>query len=275
MTDNGVTLSSGQFAPAVAYGTWDLNEKQAPEAVAGAIEDGYRWIDTAQRYHNEVGVGEGLRRSGIAREEVMVTSKLRGGDQGSFMCGLALQSTLANLGLDYLDVYLIHWPLPRLDLYVKSFTKMQKLRDQGLVRTIGVSNFTAEYVDRLADECGEMPALNQVEMHIGWNQDELRAQMAERGVAVQAWSPLSRGTGLLADERIVKIAEAHGVSTGQVGLRWLWEKGVLSAPKAASPEHRRANLDIFGFELSDEQTAVLDAFDPAPIGSDPRSYEEF
>lgn len=275
MADNGVTLGSGQFAPAVAFGTWDLNEKQAPDAVAGAIQDGYRWIDTAQRYHNEVGVGEGIRRSRVAREELMVTSKLRGGDQGSFMCGLALQSSLANLGLEYLDVYMIHWPLPRLDLYVKSFKKMMKLRDQGLIRTLGVSNFTAEYIDRLADECGEMPAINQVELHIGWNQDELRAQMAERGVAVQAWSPLSRGTGLLGDERLVRIADELGVSAGQVGLRWLWEKGVLSAPKASSPEHRRQNLDIFSFALTDEQTAALDAFEPKPIGADPKTYEEF
>ena len=206
---------------------------------------------------------------------MFVTTKLRGADQGYRETREALRASLDRLQLEHVDLYLVHWPLPRLDLYVKSFKKMMKLRDQGLIRTLGVSNFTAEYIDRLADECGEMPAINQVELHIGWNQDELRAQMAERGVAVQAWSPLSRGTGLLGDERLVRIADELGVSAGQVGLRWLWEKGVLSAPKASSPEHRRQNLDIFSFALTDKQTAALDAFEPKPIGADPKTYEEF
>lgn len=275
MSDHGLTLSTGQVVPAVAFGTWKLDNRTAAPAVAAAIADGYRLIDTATRYHNEIGVGRGLRESGLPREDVMVTSKLRGGDQGAEQTTRAVHASMTALDVDYLDLYLVHWPLPRLDRYVESWRELIELRDQGLIRGLGVSNFTADQIDRLVTETGVAPVLNQVELHLGWRQDELLAQMAERGIPVQAWGAIGRGKGLLDDERLTTVAARHQVSPAQVALRWVWERGAGSVAKSGDQTRRRQNLDIHGFSLTEDDHALLASFPQERIGKDPLVNEEY
>ena len=271
----GVRLSSGQVLPPVSYGTWKLDDAAAEVAVREAIDEGYRGVDTGQRYHNEAGVGAGVRSSSVPRDEVLVTTKLRGGDQDRQQAARAFKASLRNLGLDHVDLYLIHWPLPRLDKYVESWQTMRELRDEGLIRTIGVSNFTAEHIDRLIAETGEAPAVNQVEMHVGFQQQQLRREMAERGVAVQAWGAIGRGKGLLADERLQRIAAAHSVTPAQVAIRWIWEQGVPCIAKSGDPRRRRENLDIHGFSLTQEDLAELAGFEQERVGKNPDIDEEY
>ena len=273
---SGIPLSSGQVIPPVAYGTWQLDDAAAAVAVREAIDlDGYRLIDTGQRYHNEAGVGEGMRASGVPRDQLMVTTKLRGGDQERVQARRSFKASLRNLGLEYVDLYFIHWPLPRLDKYVESWLTLRELRDEGLIRTLGVSNFTTEHVDRLIADTGEGPAVNQVEMHVGWRQDELRRDMAERGIAVQAWGPIGRGKGLLEDPRLVTVAERHGVTPAQVALRWIWEQGAGSVAKSGHPVRRRQNMQIHGFSLTAEDHALIDTIEQHRVGKDPLVTEEY
>lgn len=272
----GRQLATGQFLPAVSYGTWQLDDAQAEIAVREAIDmDGYRAIDTGQRYHNEAGVGAGMRSSGVPRDQLMVTTKLRGGDQERVQARRSFKASLRNLGLDHVDLYYIHWPLPRLDKYVECWQTLRELRDEGLIRTLGVSNFTTEHVDRLIAETGEAPAVNQVECHVGWRQEQLRADMAERGVVVQAWGPIGRGKGLLEDSRLVEIASRHDVTPAQVALRWLWEQGVPSVAKSGNPERRRQNISLHHFALTPEDVAIIDTFEQVRVGKDPLVTEEY
>lgn len=272
---HGIELSSGQVVPPVTYGTWKLDDAAAAVAVREAIDEGYRAVDTGQRYHNEAGVGAGVRAASVPRDQVLVTTKLRGGDQEREQTKRAFKASLRNLGLDYVDLYLIHWPLPRLDKYVECWQSMRELRDEGLIRTLAVSNFTAEHVDRLIAETGEAPAMNQVELHVGFQQAELRRQMAERGVAVQSWGSIGRGKGLLEDQRLQQIATAHGVSPAQVALRWLWEQGVPCIAKSGNPERRRENLSIHDFALTADDLALIASFEQERVGKDPDVDEEY
>ena len=271
----GVELSSGQMVPPVTYGTWKLDDAAAEVAVREAIEEGYRAVDTGQRYHNEAGVGAGVRRASVPRDQVLVTTKLRGGDQEREQSKRSFKASLRNLGLDHVDLYLIHWPLPKLGKYVESWQSMRELRDEGLIRTLGVSNFTAEQIDRLVAETGEAPAINQVELHVGFQQSMLRQQMAERGLVVQSWGSIGRGKGLLTDERLQLIATAHGVSAAQVALRWLWQQGVPCIAKSGDPQRRRENLDIHGFELTVEDLSVIAGFEQERVGKDPETDVEY
>lgn len=271
----GVELPSGQVVPPVTYGTWKLDDAAAEVAVRQAVEEGYRAVDTGQRYHNEAGVGAGVRGASVPRDQVLVTTKLRGGDQEREQAKRSFKASLRNLGLEYVDLYLIHWPLPRLDKYVESWQSMRELRDEGLIRTLGVSNFTAEHVDRLVAETGEAPAINQVEVHVGFQQAQLRQQMAERGVVVQSWGSIGRGKGLLADQRLVRIAAAHDVTPAQVALRWLWQQGVPCIAKSGDPQRRRENLDIHGFELTHDDLAVIAGFEQERVGKDPETDVEY
>lgn len=269
------TLNDGTTLPALGLGTWPLDDDEAQQAVLSALEAGYRLVDTATNYRNETGVGRAVASGVVPREEVVVTTKLPGRHHGYEETLASFEESRARLGLEYVDLYLIHWPLPRVDRYVDSWKAMIKLREEGLVRSIGVSNFTAGHIERLEKETGVLPSLNQIELHPLLPQEELRAFHAGKGIATESWSPLGRGTDLLEDPAVARIAEAHGVSPGQVVLRWHTQLGAVPIPKSANPERQRANLDVFGFELGeDEMRAVADR-PQRRGGGDPEVHEEF
>ncbi|WP_217213058.1 aldo/keto reductase [Streptomyces sp. AC550_RSS872] len=269
------TPNDGTTIPAIGLGTWPMDDTQAEQAVVDALELGYRLVDTATNYRNETGVGGGIARSGVPREEVVVTTKLPGRHHGYEETLASFEESRARLGLDYVDLYLIHWPLPRVDKYVDSWKAMIKLREDGLVRSVGVSNFTAGHIERLGKETGVLPSVNQIELHPYFPQAELRAFHADRGILTESWSPLGRGTDLLDDPVVGAVAEAHGVTPGQVVLRWHVQLGAVPIPKSGDPGRQRANLDLFGFELSAAQmTAVADRAHRR-VGGDPEVHEEF
>ncbi|KUO05653.1 aldo/keto reductase [Streptomyces caeruleatus] len=269
------TLNDGTTIPAIGLGTWPMDDTQAEQAVADALELGYRLVDTATNYRNETGVGRGIARGGVPREELVVTTKLPGRHHGYEETLASFEESRARLGVDYVDLYLIHWPLPRVDKYVDSWRAMIKLREDGLVRSVGVSNFTAEHIERLGKETGVLPSVNQIELHPYFPQAELRAFHADKGILTESWSPLGRGTDLLDDPVVGAVAEAHGVTPGQVVLRWHVQLGAVPIPKSGDPGRQRANLDIFGFELSAAQmTAVADRAHRR-VGGDPEVHEEF
>ncbi|WP_369166535.1 aldo/keto reductase [Streptomyces sp. R28] len=269
------TLNDGTALPALGLGTWPMDDAQAEQAVHDALELGYRLVDTATNYRNETGVGRGVAGSGVPREEIVVTTKLPGRHHGYEETLASFEESRARLGLDYVDLYLIHWPLPRVDKYVDSWKAMIKLREDGLVRSIGVSNFTAEHIERLEKETGVLPSVNQIELHPFFPQAELRAFHTGKGIVTESWSPLGRGTDLLDDPVIVATAEAHGVTPGQVVLRWHVQLGAVPIPKSADPGRQRANLDVFGFELDpDRMTAIADRAHRR-VGGDPEVHEEF
>ncbi|WP_245997012.1 aldo/keto reductase [Streptomyces armeniacus] len=261
--------------PAVGLGTYPLDDDAAERAVAGALELGYRLVDTALNYGNETGTGRGIARSGLPRRDVCVTTKLPGRHHGYAETLASFEESRANLGLDYVDLYLIHWPLPRVDRYVDSWKAMLRLRDEGLVRSVGVSNFTAAHIERLEEETGELPAVNQIELHPALPQDELRAFHDAKGIRTESWSPLGRGSGLLDDPALNEIARAHGVTPGQVVLRWHTQLGTTPIPKSADPGRQRENLDLFGFELTDDELARVSDRPAQRLGGDPDRHEEF
>ncbi|QXE33106.1 aldo/keto reductase [Streptomyces sp. GMY02] len=269
------TLNDGTTLPAVGLGTFPLDDAGAEEAVAGALALGYRLVDTALNYRNETGAGRGVLRSGLPREDIVVTTKLPGRHHGYEETLASFEESRRNLGLDRVDLYLIHWPLPRVDKYVGSWKAMIKLREDGLVRSIGVSNFTAAHIERLEAETGVLPAVNQIELHPLLPQAELRAFHEARGIVTESWSPLGRGRGLLEDPETVAVARAHGVTPGQAVLRWHTQLGAVPIPKSADPGRRRENLDIFGFELTEDEMARISAGPHRRLGGDPETHEEF
>jgi len=269
------TLNDGTKIPALGLGTWPMDEAEAERAVAAALESGYRLVDTATNYRNETGVGRGVAAAGVPREEVLVTTKLPGRQHGYEETLASFEESRARLGLEYVDLYLIHWPLPRVDKYVDSWKAMIKLREDGLVRSIGVSNFTPAHIERLEKETGVLPSVNQIELHPLFPQDELRAFHAGKGIVTESWSPLGRGSDLLKDPAVAAAAEAHGVTPGQVILRWHLQLGALPIPKSGDPERQRANLDVFGFELSESEVAAIGDREHRRLGGDPEEHEEF
>ncbi|WP_405547283.1 aldo/keto reductase [Streptomyces phaeochromogenes] len=269
------TLNDGARFPAIGLGTWPMSDAEAEGAVAEGLRLGYRLVDTATNYRNEAGVGLGVARSGVPREELVVTTKLPGRHHGYEETLASFEESRARLGLDYVDLYLIHWPLPRVGKYVDSWRAMIKLREEGLVRSIGVSNFTPEHIERLEKETGVLPSVNQIELHPHFPQDELRAFHTAKGVLTESWSPLGRGSGLLDDPVVVSIAEAHGVAPGQVVLRWHTQLGAVPIPKSSDPGRQRANLDVFGFELSPAQMHAIADRAHERMGGDPDVHEEF
>ncbi|MGW7547199.1 aldo/keto reductase [Streptomyces sp. NPDC054770] len=268
-------LNDGTTIPATGLGTWPMDDTQAEQAVRQALELGYRLVDTAVNYRNESGVGRGVASSGVPREEVSVTTKLPGRDHGYEETLASFEGSRRRLGLEYVDLYLIHWPNPRVGRYVESWKAMIRLRDEGLVRSIGVSNFTEEHLARLEKETGVLPAVNQVELHPLFPQDGLRALHAEKGIVTESWSPLGRDVRLLDDPAVVAVAEAHGVTPGQVVLRWHVQLGALPIPKSADAGRQRANLDLFGFDLDAAQMAAVSERTHRRLGGDPDSHEEF
>ncbi|MFG3409339.1 aldo/keto reductase [Streptomyces sp. NPDC048142] len=269
------TLNDGTRLPAMGLGTYPLDDSAAEEAVAGALELGYRLVDTAFTYGNETGTGRGIARSGVPREEVLVTTKVPGRHHGYEDTLASFEESRARLGVEYVDLYLIHWPLPRVDKYVDTWKAMIRLREDGLVRSIGVSNFTASHLERLERETGVLPSVNQIEMHPLLPQEELRAVHAAKGIVTESWSPLARGREVPEDPSTVAIAQDHGVSPGQVVLRWHTQLGAVPIPKSADPGRQRENLDLFGFELTAQELTTIASGRQRRFGGAPESHEEF
>lgn len=269
-TQPTITLSDGRRIPQVGLGVWQTPDDVAVEAVRAALRTGYRHVDTAAIYGNERGVGEGLRASGVPREEVFVTTKLWNDDQGHDQALRAFDASLDRLGLDYVDLYLIHWPAPRRDRYVDSWRALIRLREEGRARSIGVSNFTADHLQRIVAETGVPPVLNQIELHPRFQQRALRAAGAKLGVATESWSPLGQGR-LLADPAILAIADKHGRTPAQVIVRWHVESGLIVIPKSVNPARIAENFDVFGFSLDEDDHAAIAGLDAADgrIGPDP------
>jgi 2,5-diketo-D-gluconate reductase A len=257
MTIPNVTLNNGVTMPQLGYGVFQVPDEETAEAVSEALRAGYRSIDTAKIYGNERGVAQAVRESGIPREELFVTTKVWNDDQGYDEALRAFDTSLDKLGLDYLDLYLIHWPAPSAGRYVDTWRALEKVLADGRVRAIGVSNFQPAHLRRLFEETGTVPAVNQIELHPYLQQAELRALHAERGIATEAWSPLAKGGELLADPVVTELAERHGRTPAQVVLRWHLQLGNVVIPKSVTPARIRENLDVFGFELGAQDLAAL------------------
>lgn len=268
-----LALNDGAEIPQLGFGVFQVPPRETAEAVAQALEAGYRHIDTAAAYRNEEGVGEAIAAAGLPREELFVTTKLWNADQGYDEALRAFDASARRLRLDAVDLYLIHWPTPARDRYVPSWRALERLQREGRVRSIGVSNFQPAHLRRLFDEGAVVPAVNQVELHPYLQQPQLRAFHAEHEIATEAWSPLAQGA-VLDDPAIVAIAQAHGRTPAQVVLRWHLQLGNVVIPKSVTPARIAENLDVFGFELSDEQLAALAALDRGQrTGPDPDTME--
>ncbi len=271
------TLNDGSTLPAVGFGTYPLKGPEGVEAIVSAIEAGYRLIDTAVNYENETEVGEALRRSGIPRDQLRVTSKLPGRHHGHDDAIASVRGSLDRLGLDYLDLHLIHWPNPSVDKYLEAWQALVELQEEGLVRSIGVSNFTRAHLARIIDATGVTPVVNQVELHPRFPQEEMRQVHDELGIRTEAWSPMGKRRAPLDEPVVTQAADRLGVSPGQVILRWHVQLGSLPIPKSSSPERQRQNLDLFGFELTEGEVAGISALaDPRGrlFDGDPDSHEE-
>lgn len=265
-----VLLLDGSTIPQLGFGVFQIDDDGAQAAVGHALDAGYRMIDTAKLYGNEAGVGRAVRASGLPREDVYLTTKLWNDDQGRDRALAAFEASVARLDLGVPDLYLIHWPVPGQDRYAETWRTLVELRDAGRVRSVGVSNFTRAHLTRVIDDSGQVPVLNQIELHPYLQQRELRAFHAEHGIITQAWSPLGRDTGLLDDPVIVDIARAHDVTPAQAVLRWHLDLGTVVIPKSVTPERIRANLDVFGFALTAHDHDRIAGLDRGGrIGPDP------
>ena len=255
-----VRLNDGRRLPSLGFGTWRLDEAESCSAVQTALAAGYRLIDTATRYENEVGVGRGIEASGLPRTSVVVTTKLHDADHGFDRTLRAFDASAARLGLDYVDLYLIHWPLAERDLFVDTWRAFIRLREEGRVRSIGVSNFEVPHLERLIAETGEAPSVNQIELHVDFSQPALRAFHAAHGIVTQSWRPLGKGN--LFDHPVVKtLAHKHQRSPAQILLRWHIELGLVPVPKSGNAARIAENLDIFGFALDAEDLRNLATLD--------------
>lgn len=245
--------------PQLGFGVWQVKDDQATAAVSTALEVGYRSIDTAMIYKNEVGVGKALKESSIPREDLFITTKVWNSDQGYENTLRAFDESLERLGLDYIDLYLIHWPTPQFDQYVDTYKALEKLYHDGRVKAIGVCNFEIEHLERLLNECEVVPVLNQVECHPYLAQTELKEFCAKHNIFVEAWSPLDQGGEVLQDEVVQKIAESHGKTAAQTVLRWHLQNNTIVIPKSVTPSRIKENFDVFDFELTtDEMKAILE-----------------
>ena len=267
-----VVLNDRNVIPALGFGVFQVADAEAFETVTAALETGYRSIDTAAIYGNEVEVGRAIREFGLPREQVYLTTKLWNSEQGYDSTLRAFDASMARLGMDYLDLYLIHWPVGQAGRFVETFQAFQALKSEGRIRSIGVSNFNRDHLERLIGETGETPAVNQIELHPHLTQSELRAFHAEHGIATEAWSPLGQGADLK-DPAIVEISEENGRTPAQVIIRWHLQLGNVVIPKSVTPARIKENFDVFSFELAPDQMARINALDHGNrIGPDPATF---
>ncbi|MFE5022053.1 aldo/keto reductase [Streptomyces sp. NPDC056656] len=269
-----IILNNGVEMPQLGFGVWQVPDAEAETAVATALEAGYRSIDTAAIYGNEEGTGKAIAASGIAREKLFVTTKLWNADQGYDATLRAFDASLDKLGLDYLDLYLIHWPLPSKDSYVDTYKALEKIYADGRAKAIGVSNFLPEHLERLLSETSIIPAVNQIELHPHLQQRAAREFHAEQGITTEAWSPLGQGKGLLEVPAIVAIAQKHGRTPAQIVLRWHVQLGNVVIPKSVTPSRIVENIDVFDFELDVEDIAAISALnEDRRLGPDPATFD--
>ncbi len=269
-----IILNNGVEMPQLGFGVWQVPDDEAEQAVTTALEAGYRSIDTAAIYGNEEGTGKAIAASGLPREDVFVTTKLWNTDQGYDSTLSAFDTSLAKLGLDYVDLYLIHWPAPATDKYLDTYRAFEKLLADGRVRAVGVSNFLPQHLERLIAETSVVPAVNQIELHPHLQQQTSRDYHAEQGIATEAWSPLGQGKGLLEVPAIVAIARKHERTPAQVVLRWHLELGNVVIPKSVTPSRIKENIEVFDFSLDAEDLAAISALnEDRRLGPDPATFE--
>lgn len=265
-----VTLNNGLRMPQLGFGVWQVADDEAHASVAAALEAGYRSIDTAKAYDNERGTGRAIAESGLAREDVFLTTKLWNDEHGYDEALRAFDASLERLGTDYVDLFLIHWPVPEQDKYVDSWRALERIYADGRAKAIGVSNFTQSTLDKLLQEAGVVPVLNQIELHPHFNQAAMRKVNAERRLLTEAWSPLGQGKGLLDDQTLQTLAEKYGKTSAQVVLRWHLQIGNVAIPKSVTPSRIKENFDVFDFELEAEDIERINALDNGGrIGPDP------
>ena len=278
MTIPEVVLNDGYKLPKVGLGTYQLRGGMGYQQIISAIKDGYRSIDSATNYDNEGIVGKAIRDSGVPRDQIFVSSKLPGKYHHYDDALHAITESLARMGLDYFDLYLIHWPLPKRKLYVEAWQALITAQKLGLIKSIGVSNFEPEHLDRIIQETGVTPSVNQIEIHPYWVNDERVQENAKRGIVTEAWSPLGRGSSALSEPIVVKLAEKYQKNPGQILLRWHLQRGIVPLPKSTNLNHQRANLDVFDFELTGDEVKAINTLnrqDGRIDGQDPNEYEEF
>jgi 2,5-diketo-D-gluconate reductase A len=270
-----VTLNDGAAFPELGLGTYNLRGEAGISAIVSAIGSGYRLLDTAVNYENEHEVGEAVRRSGLDRDELFVTSKIPGRHHGFTQAIDSIQGSLGMLGLDRIDLQLIHWPNPSVGKYVDTWRGMIEARERGLVRSIGVSNFTEAMLTELIAETGVVPAVNQVELHPYFPQTALRAFHAGHGIRTESWSPLARRSELLTEQLLQELAVVHDVTPTQIVLRWHVQLGSTPIPKSADPDRQRENADVFGFTLRDDHVEAISALERGRLwDGDPDTHEE-
>ena len=273
-----ITSRSGLSLPAIGLGTYSLDGDDGTESVTAAIRIGYRLLDSAVNYENEGAVGAAVRRSEVPRHELIVTSKLPGRHHRFDEALTTVEESVMRMGLDVIDIYLIHWPNPRENLYVEAWSALIEARDRGLVHHIGVSNFLPEHLERLRNETGELPALNQIELHPFFPQSDALAYHRENGIITESWSPLGRGSDLLTNPIITDIAAQHGISPAQTVLAWHVHLGAIPIPKSTSIERQRENLNVFDVSLTSDNIELIDTLarsDGRLANQDPAVYQEF
>jgi 2,5-diketo-D-gluconate reductase A len=268
-----LTLHDGVEMPQLGFGTWQIPEEETQAKVEEALAVGYRHVDTAAIYGNEAGVGAAVAATGVRREDVFVTTKLWNSDQGHDSTLRAFEESLSRLGTGHIDLYLIHWPLPSRDLYLETWSALERIKEEGGARSIGVSNFRIEDLEKLKAEAEQLPTVNQIELHPRLQQGDLRAWHADHEIATEAWSPLAQG-GLLEDETIATVAAHHDRSPAQVILRWHLQVGNVVIPKSSDPGRIRQNFEVFDFELSEDDMAAIERLDSGErTGGDPSTFD--
>jgi diketogulonate reductase-like aldo/keto reductase len=270
-------LNDGTTIPAIGFGTSQLSGQKAIEAVGSALREGYRLIDTAASYGNEAEVGEAIRRSDVPREELVVTSKIPGSHHAYDDAIRSTEESLQRLGLERLDLHLVHWPNPKLGRYPETWRALVDLRERGLVRSIGVSNFTEQHLARIIEDTGVTPVVNQIELHPFFPQQGMREVHERLGIVTESWSPLGRRRAPFEAAPVAEAAKRHGVSPAQVVLRWHLQLGALPIPKSSTPERQRENLDVDGFELSGAEVDAITGMaepDGRLFGGDPETFQD-